>query len=103
MQPSPESYSITRRPMDVEDYIDVFRRHKGWIIGPAFAGLVIAVVVAFIWPDTYVSDATIRIVPPAVPERYVPSNVNLQIGQRIAAMEQQVRSRSNLLNVINEN
>ncbi len=38
MQPSPESYSITRRTMDVEDYIDVFRRHRGWIIGPAFAG-----------------------------------------------------------------
>lgn len=103
MQPSPESYSITRRTMDVEDYIDVFRRHRGWIIGPAFAGLVIAVVVAFVWPDTYVSDATIRIVPPAVPERYVPSNVNLQIGQRIASMEQQVRSRSNVLNLINAN
>ncbi len=63
----------------------------------------IAVVVAFVWPDTYVSDATIRIVPPAVPERYVPSNVNLQIGQRIASMEQQVRSRSNVLNLINAN
>ena len=89
--------------MDVADYIDILRRHRGWIIGPTFAGLVIAVVVAFIWPDTYVSDATIRIVPPAVPERYVPSNVNLQIGQRIAAMEQEVRSRTNVLNLINQN
>ena len=103
MQPNPDSYTVTRRPMDVADYIDVFRRHRGWIIGPTFAGIVIAVVVAFVWPDTYVSDATIRIVPPAVPERYVPSNVNLQIGQRIASMEQQVRSRTNVLNLINQN
>jgi len=89
--------------MDVEDVIDVIRRHKGWIIGPTFAGLVIGVVVTFLWPDTYVSEATIRIVPPAVPERYVPSNVNLQIGQRIAALEQQVRTRTNILNLINQN
>jgi len=88
--------------MDVTDFIDVVRRHRGWILGPAFAGLVISVVVAFLWPDTYVSDGTIRIVPPTVPERYVPSNVNLQLGQRIAAMEQQVRSRSNLMTLINE-
>ncbi len=104
MQPNNvDSYSVARRPMDVADYIDALRRHRGWIIGPTFAGLVIAVVVAFLWPDTYVSDATIRIMPPAVPERYVPSNINLQLGQRIAAMEQQVRSRGNLLNLINQN
>jgi polysaccharide chain length determinant protein (PEP-CTERM system associated) len=103
MQPNSESYTVTRRPMDVADYIDIVRRHRGWIIGPTLAGIVISVVVAFLWPDTYVSDATIRIVPPAVPERYVPSNVNLQIGQRIAAMEQEVRSRTNVLNLINQN
>ena len=89
--------------MDVEDYVDVLRRHKGWIMGPAFAGLVISVIVAFLWPDTYVSDAMIRIVPPSVPERYVASNVNLQVGQRIAAMSQQVLSRSNLQALISEN
>jgi polysaccharide chain length determinant protein (PEP-CTERM system associated) len=89
--------------MDIEDYVDILRRHKGWIVGPAFAGLVIAVVVAFLWPDTYVSDAMIRIVPPSVPEKYVASNVNLQVGQRIAGMSQQVLSRSNLLALINEN
>ncbi len=102
MQPKVDPYTVTRRPMDFADYLDVMRRHRAWIIGPAFAGLVIAVVAAFLWPDTYVSDATVRIMPPAVPERYVPSNVNLQLGQRIAAMEQQVRSRSNLLNLINQ-
>ncbi len=103
MLPMNQPITTGRRPMDVEDVIDVIRRHKGWIIGPTFAGLVIGVVVAFLWPDTYVSEATIRIVPPAVPERYVPSNVNLQIGQRIAALEQQVRTRTNILNLINQN
>ena len=101
MQPSVDSYSVQRRQMDVEDYVDILRRHRSWIAGPAFAGLVIAVVVAFFWPDTYVSDATIRIVPSTVPERYVASNVNFQVGQRIASMYQQVTTRTNLLAWIN--
>jgi polysaccharide chain length determinant protein (PEP-CTERM system associated) len=101
MQPGVDSYSVQRRQMDVEDYIDILRRHRSWIAGPAFAGLVIAVMVAFFWPDTFVSDATIRIVPPTVPERYVASNVNLQVGQRIASMYQSVTTRANLLGWIN--
>ena len=101
MQPSVDSFSVQRRQMDVEDYVDILRRHWSWIAGPAFAGLVIAVMVAFFWPDTYLSDATIRIVPSTVPERYVASNVNLQVGQRIASMYQSVTTRTNLLAWIN--
>jgi len=86
--------------MDFDDYVDVARRHKAWIAGPAFAGVVIAVIVAFLWPDTYSSDATIRIVPPSVPERYVATNVNLQVGQRVAAFYQLVTSRDRLQNLI---
>ena len=51
-----ESYSsVNRRPMDVEDYFDIVRRHKAWILGPTFAALVVSTVVTCIWPDTYVS------------------------------------------------
>jgi Uncharacterized protein involved in exopolysaccharide biosynthesis len=89
--------------MDVEDYIDILRRHRSWIAGPAFAGLVFAVMAAFFWPDTYISEATIRIEPPTVPERYVASNVNSQAGQRIASMYQDVTSRDSLLNLIKTN
>ena len=78
LPPAPESYeSVPRRPMDVEDYIDIVRRHKAWILGPTFGALVLSVVVAFLWPDTYVSTAVIRVVPPQVPEAYVPTNVNM--------------------------
>lgn len=88
--------------MDLEDYIDILRRHRSWIAGPAFAGLVLSVMAAFFWPDTYVSDATVRIIPPKVPERYVASNVNLQVGQRVASMLQSVTTRTNLLAWIKE-
>ena len=103
MQPNANSNTVHRRPMDVEDYFDILRRHRSWIAGPAFAGLVIAVMTAFFWPDTYVSEATIRVEPPTVPERYVASNVNSQVGQRIWSMFQDVTSRERLLTLIKNN
>jgi uncharacterized protein involved in exopolysaccharide biosynthesis len=84
----------------VEDYIDIVRRHKGWMAGPAFAALVISVVVAFFWPDSYVSMGAIRVVPPQVPERYVPSNVNMEMSQHINSMAQAILSRTMLTNII---
>jgi polysaccharide chain length determinant protein (PEP-CTERM system associated) len=103
MQPTiTENYgSTSRRQLDVEDYIDIVRRHKAWILGPAFCSLVLAVVVAFLWPDTFVSQAVIRVVPPQVPESYVPTNVNMEMSQRINSMAQTILSRGNLTNIIN--
>ncbi len=102
MQPTiTESYSSTqRRPLDVEDYIDIIRRHKAWILGPAFCSLVLSVVVAFLWPDTYISTAVIRVVPSQVPESYVPTNVNMEMSARVNSMAQTILSRGNLTNII---
>ena len=100
--PMSESYSsVNRRPMDIEDYFDIVRRHKAWILGPTFAALVIATVVACLWPNTYISTAIIRVVPPQVPESYVPTNINSQMSQRINSMYQTISSRGNLTNIIN--
>ena len=100
MQPV-DSVTVARRPMDVEDYIDVIRRHRSWIFGPAFACLVAGFVIAFLWPDTYVSSAVIRVVPPQVPESLVQSNLNVDMTQHIMTMAQSILSRSNLTNLIN--
>src|SRR5918912_1160509 len=95
-----DSFTVPRRPLDVEDYIDIARRHKGWIFGPLFAALVASVVGAFLWPDTYVSSATIKVIPQVIPENYVQSNVNQLMSDRIASIAQQVISRPNLTSII---
>lgn len=95
-----DSGGIQRRIPDIEDYIDILRRHKAWIVGPLIIGLVVGVVVAHLWPDTYVSTAVIRVVPPQVPERFVPSNVNAQVAERFNAMVASILSRSTLTNII---
>lgn len=97
---APDSGTVPRRQLDVEDLIEIVRRNKGWIAGPALAGLVLAVVVAFLWPDTYVSTAVIRVVPPQIPERLVPTNVNIAMSARVNAMAQTILSRATLRSVI---
>ncbi len=100
MQPQ-DSLTVSRRPLDIEDYIDIFRRHKAWIFGPTFLALVTSVVVAFLWPDTYLSTGIIRVVPPRVPESYVPSNLNSDLQGRINSITQSILNRQTLTTIIN--
>src|ERR1039457_1895191 len=98
---SPQNYvNVSRRPPDIEDYIDVLRRYRSWIIGPMFAGLVLSVVVAFMWPDTYISEAVMRITPQQVPENLIPSVLNTQRAERLNQMQQEILSRTSLQEII---
>src|SRR5579871_4056486 len=100
MLPQQGYVSVSRRPPDIEDYIDILRRYRSWIVGPTFAGLVIAVVVAFLWPDTFISMAVMRITPQQISERLVPSNISTQMAERLLAMQQQIESRTSLQELI---
>ena len=95
-----DNFEIARRTPDFEDFVDMVRRHKTWIFGPLWAGIVIATVVAFLWPDTYVSSALIRVTSSQVPDRYVQTNLNQMLSERISAISQGVLSRSTLTNII---
>ncbi|WP_031498516.1 GumC family protein [Bryobacter aggregatus] len=101
MQPTYDPLAIQSRSLDIEDYIDVVRRHRSWILGPILAGLVISVVVAFLWPDTYISSAKIRVLPPQVPEGLLAMPMNVDMSQRVNQMTQSILSRANLTNIIN--
>ncbi|MGD0666198.1 MAG: GNVR domain-containing protein [Bryobacteraceae bacterium] len=92
--------SASRRQPDIEDYIDMLRRYRSWIIGPMFAGLVISVVVAFFWPDTYVSTAVMTITPQQVSQSLVRSDVTTQMAARLQEMETEILSRSSLSDLI---
>jgi polysaccharide biosynthesis transport protein len=99
----PQSYvTVSRRPPDVEDYIDMLRRYRSWIIGPMFLGLVVSTIVAFLWPDTFVSKAVLRITPQQVSERLVPAEFNTQMTQRLNEMEQTILSRTTLEAIITD-
>ena len=92
--------SIPRRSLDFEDYIDIVRRNFRWLIGPAFAGLVISTVVAYLMQDTYVSKAIIRIVPQQISQELVKNTSAQDVSDRINGMAQQILSRGTLTNLI---
>lgn len=96
-----ERLSVPRRSLDFEDYVDMLRRNVAWIIGPAFAGLVIATVVAYVLQDTYVSTAMIRIVPQQISDTLVQTATTQQIADHINAMAESILSRNTLTNMIN--
>jgi polysaccharide biosynthesis transport protein len=100
MTPQQQFLTIQRRALDVEDYIDILRRHTSWVLGPIFAGLVISCVVAFFMKNTYVSKAVLRITPPQISEALVPSTVNQMMSDRVAQMETQILSRTSLSELI---
>src|ERR1700691_5418075 len=100
MQPT-ENFSIPRRAMDVEDYIDLLRRHKGWIFGPFLFTVVASVVGVYLYPDNYLSQAVVKIVPQQVPQNMVQSAINQQMYDRINSMEQEILSRTTLTTIIN--
>ena len=66
-------------------------RHKGWIFGPFLFTLVASVVGVYMYPDTYVSDGVIKIVPQQVPQNMVQPAVNSEMSDRIFAMAQSIR------------
>src|SRR5260370_9156858 len=100
MQPM-DGISVSRRPLDVEDYSDIVRRHKGWIFGPFLFTLVASVVGVYLWPDSYVSQAVVKIVPQQVPTSMVQSAINQQMSDRINSMAQTILSRTTLTTINN--
>lgn len=102
ISPASGYVAISRRPLDLEDYIDVARRHAGWIAGPLLAGIVISIVVAFMLPNVYVSQAAMQITPAQVSDAIVKSTVNQQLNERIMQMEQEILSRTVLSQIIQD-
>jgi succinoglycan biosynthesis transport protein ExoP len=98
---APQNFvSVSRRPPDVEDYIDILRRYRSWIIGPTFAGLVVSVVVAYFTPDVYVCSAAMQIRPSVVSNQLLPSAINGQMQQKLQQLGLEILGRDNLIMMI---
>jgi len=101
MGTGPNYPSISRRLPDIEDYIDMLRRYRSWIAGPMFAGLVIAVVAAFLTPDTFISYAVLTIKPQQVSEKLIPSFIGAsQMAERLQQMQTDIVSRTTLSEIV---
>src|SRR5580658_2591443 len=100
--PTTNYIAISRRTLDLEDYIDVARRHVSWIVGPLLAGIVISIVVAFALPNVYISQAEMQITPAQISESIVKTTINQQLNERIIQMQNEILSRTSLSAIIQD-
>jgi len=98
-----ETYGVARRSLDLEDYGDLLRRHKGWIFGPLFAMLVLTVVGSYLWADTFESQASLKIVSPTLDASISGgSPLSSQLSDRINSMASTILSRTVLQTIIQQ-
>ena len=87
---------------DLHAYVLMLRRRKTLIITTIGTLFFLSVVVAFLWPPSYRSTATILIEEQQVPPDLVRAAITSYADQRIEKIKQQVMTRANLLRIIEE-
>lgn len=89
-------------PKSLGEYLDMLRRRRWQIAVPAGLLLVVSVLVAFVYPPSYRSTATILIEEQEVPVDLVRSTVTSYADQRIQSIKQQIMSRTNLWKIVEQ-
>lgn len=91
-----------RPDMELQEYLDLLLRRK-WLIIFAFLFVLLgASVYSVVVPEEFQSTTTILIIPQRVPENYVQSTVSIGVADRLATIQQQVMSRTRLMQVMEE-
>jgi succinoglycan biosynthesis transport protein ExoP len=82
------------------DYLAVFRRRRHWVVWPFLLIFLGASAVALLLPNIYKSAATILIEGQQVTQDLVPSTVTTYADQRIQSINQELMSRSKMLDLV---
>ena len=93
---------MTSVSKDSQYYLAMVRRRRGTILAAMAALSIVSVAVAFLWPPSYRSTATILIEEQEVPTDLVRSAINSYADQRIQTIKQQVMTRPNLLKIADQ-
>ena len=93
---------VSRRALDLEDYISIARRHSAWIFGPLYAGMVVSIVIAYSLQNEYEAKAVMQIRPSQISESLVQTTINQHLEEQIQLMESQVTSRQSLSTIIQD-
>jgi polysaccharide chain length determinant protein (PEP-CTERM system associated) len=84
------------------DYALIAWRRRWTVVIPTLVCLYAAIVVSSMIKDIYRSEMLIQVIPQRVPDSYVQSTVTMRTGERIAALSQQVMSRTALERIIQD-
>ena len=96
------SIQASERTMNVKDYLAAFHRRRKLILLTGLGLLTVSLTLAFLWPPTYKSTATILIEEQEIPSDLVRSTITSYADQRIETIKQQVMSRTTLWKVVEQ-
>lgn len=88
--------------MSLKDYIAAFHRRRKLILLTGLGLSAASLTLAFLWPPTYKSTATILIEEQEIPSDLVRSTITSYADQRIETIKQQVMSRTTLWKVVEQ-
>ena len=80
----------------------IVRRCRWYFLLPFFAGWLLVWGVSWILPSVYRSGTLILVEQPAVPEKFVVSNIDTDIQQQMDSISQQILSRTRLMHIIDQ-
>lgn len=87
---------IGHRQLTAQDYLQIFRRRRWFVLIPAIAGPVVALALTWVLPSLWTSQSLILIEQQRVPSHMVQPVVTEDLNARLASMQEQVLSRTRL-------
>lgn len=87
---------------DFVKYLDIAKRRFYWMVIPFLVTLLGGLTYALVAPRLYQAETLILVQPQSVPESFVQSIVSEGVDERLKTITQQVTSRTNLENIIEE-
>jgi len=90
------------QPYSLQDYIEIAKRRKWWIIIPFVVCLALSFGYYKKLPKIYRTTTTILVVPPEVPVAYISPTVKSTASERLNTLRQEMLSRTRLEKVIEE-
>lgn len=95
-----EELQETTEPFELSELTGIVRRHRWHFLIPFFAAWLLVWGISWLLPSVYRSGTLILVEQPAVPEKYVVSNIDTDIQQQLDSITQQILSRTRLLRII---
>ena len=91
---------VTQKELTIEDYIQILRRRWPIFAALAVVGAGIGLGATKLLPKSYTSETVVLVEQPTVPGDYVKPVVNADVNQRLATMQQEILSRTQLEPII---
>jgi len=93
---------VEENDIGLRDYFSILKRRKNILLLTFVSLLVLSVLVAFLWPPTYRSTATILIRGQEIPRDLVPSTITSFADQRLMEIQARVVTSANLSKLIED-